>query len=118
MTHEPIACTLTVDAYADRLELIRRAGRQALERVERHNDHIELRFRHEDQIARDLVAIRDAEAECCAFLRLTLDERPDAIVLSIASADPAGAVVVDELAAAFVAGRAGAAPGGHSTDDG
>ena len=105
MSDEPIACTLTAGAYADRMKLVQRTGREALERVERHPDHSELRFRRDPRIARDLAAIRDAEAECCAFLRLTLDEQPEAIVLSIASANPDGAFMVDELAQAFAAAR-------------
>jgi hypothetical protein len=105
MSDEPIACTLTIGAYADRMKLIERAGREALERVDRHPDHSELRFRRDPQIARDLAAIRDAEAECCAFLRLTLDEQPEALVLSIASVNPDGAFMVDELVGAFATDR-------------
>ena len=102
MTDQPIACTLPISAYAERLELIRRVGADALVRLDRHADRAELRFLPGDQIARDLRGIRDAEGRCCAFLRLELIEEPDGIVLCIASADPEGAFMIDELANAFV----------------
>lgn len=103
MTGPPIVCSLSVGAYADRLGRIRRVGSTALLRVDRHPDRVLLHFRPGDQIARDLREIRDAEAQCCAFLRLELTEHPDATALSIASAKPDGAFMVDELADAFAA---------------
>ena len=103
MPDQPIVCRLSVGAYAERLELIRRVGSTALLRVDRRPDRVELHFRLGDLIARDLREIRDAEAQCCAFLRLELAEQSDAIVLSIASANSDGAFMVDELADAFAA---------------
>jgi hypothetical protein len=55
--------------------------------------------------------IRDAEAECCAFLRLEVAEQQDVTLLSIASANPDGAGMIDELANAFAAGTALGAAG-------
>jgi hypothetical protein len=103
MTDQPIVCSLSIGAYAERLELIRQVGSTALLRVDRRRDRVELHFRPGDQTARDLREIRDAEAQCCAFLRLELTEQSDAMVLSIASANSDGAFMVDELADAFAA---------------
>jgi hypothetical protein len=103
MTDQPIVCSLSTSAYAERLEVIRRVGSSALLRVDRRAGRVELHFRPGDQIARDLREIRDAEAQCCAFLRLELIEQPDAIVLSIASPNPDGAFMIDELTDAFAA---------------
>jgi hypothetical protein len=103
MTDQPIVCSLSVGAYAERLELIRRVGSTALLRVDRRADRVELHFRPGDEIARHLREIRDAEAQCCGFLRLELTEQSDATVLSIASANPDGAFMIDELADAFAA---------------
>jgi hypothetical protein len=106
MTDQPVVCSLSVGAYAERLDLIRRVGAAALLRVDRRADRAELRFRPGDQVARDLREIRDAEARCCTFLRLELTEQHDATVLSIASSNPDGVFMIDELANAFAADTA------------
>ena len=103
MTTEPVACTLSAGAYAERLDLIRRIGADALLRIDRHADCVELRFRSEERIAGELREIRDAESRCCAFLRLELTDERDATVLSIASTNPDGAFMIAELANAFAA---------------
>jgi hypothetical protein len=69
-------------------------------------DRAELRFRPGDEIAQDLREIRDAEAKCRAFLCLELTEQHDGTVLSIASANPDGTFMIDELANAFAADAA------------
>ena len=103
MTEQPIVCSLSVGAYAERLGLIRRVGSTALLRVDRRPDHVLLHFRPGDQVVRDLREIRDLEAQCCAFLRLELTEHADATVFSIASANPDGAFMIEELVDAFAA---------------
>lgn len=104
MTQTPIACTLTRDAFDARMRLIRQVG-AALVNVVRQASGTELRFRRDPDIAESLAAIRDGEAECCAFLRIDLMERPDSLALSIACDDPAGAFMLDELVEAFAAGE-------------
>jgi hypothetical protein len=103
MTDQPVVCSLSIGVYAERLGLIRRVGAAAMLRVDRRADRAELRFRPGGQVARDLREICDAEAKCCAFLRLELTEEHDATVLSIASSNPDGAFMIDELANAFAA---------------
>lgn len=103
MTTEPVVCSLSAGAYAERLELIRRVGAEALLRIDRYADCIELRFRPGKRLAAELREIRDAESRCCAFLRLELTDERDAIVLSIASTNPDGAFMIAELANAFAA---------------
>jgi hypothetical protein len=103
MGTQPVVCILSAGAYAERLELIRRVGADALLRIDRHADSVELRFRPGEPIAGELREVRDAESRCCAFLRLELTEERDAIVLSIASTNPNGAFMIAELASAFAA---------------
>ena len=103
MTTEPVVCTLSAGAYAERLDLIRRVGADALLRIDWHADRVELRFRPGERIAGELREIRDAESSCCAFLRLELADEHDVMVLSIASTNPDGALMIAELAHAFAA---------------
>jgi hypothetical protein len=101
MNQIPVACTLSGSAFRDRLARIKRVGANALLGAERHPDRAVLRFRSDPVVRAELRAIRDAEAECCSFLRLDLSEEPDATVLSISSSNPDGEFMVDELAGAF-----------------
>jgi hypothetical protein len=103
MSTEPVVCSLSAGGYAERLELIRRVGADALQRIDRHADRVELRFRRGEWIAAQLREIRDAESRCCAFLRLELTDERDATVLSIASTNSDGAFMIAELANAFAA---------------
>lgn len=96
----PIACSLGASELRQRLNEIAEVGADSL--VERSADgerHL-LRFRSDPETRRRLEAIVAAEAKCCSFLDLSLEEQGDELVLSV-SAPQDGQPVADELAAAF-----------------
>ena len=59
-----------------------------------------LRFRADAKTRRRLEEIVAAEAKCCSFLDLALEERGGELILSVAALQD-GQVIADELAAAF-----------------
>jgi hypothetical protein len=101
MTEEaPIACSLGASDLRQRLSEIIEVGADSL--IERSVDgerHL-LRFRSDAETRRRLEAIVAAEAKCCSFLDLSLEEQGAELVLTV-SAPRGGQPVADELAAAF-----------------
>ena len=96
----PIACSLGASDLRQRLDEIAEVGADSL--IERGTDggcH-QLRFRSGADTRRRLEAIVAAEAKCCSFLELSLEERGGELVLSV-SAPQDGQPIADELAAAF-----------------
>jgi hypothetical protein len=96
----PIACSLGASDLRQRLDEIAEVGASSL--IERSADgerHL-LRFRSNEETRRRLEAIVAAEAKCCSFLDLSLDERGGELVLSV-SAPEDGLSIADELAATF-----------------
>lgn len=96
----PIACSLGASDLRQRLDEIAEIGADSL--IERDADggrHL-LRFRSDPETRRRLETIVAAEAECCSFLELSLEEQGGELVLSV-SAPEDGQSVADELAAAF-----------------
>jgi hypothetical protein len=99
----PIACSLSAAALSRRLAEMQDLGRCALLGVERTTTTAVLRFRPGREAHERLTAIVAAEADCCAFLDMTVSQsHDDALVLSV-SAPPDAAPVLDELVAAFAA---------------
>jgi hypothetical protein len=101
---EPIACSLGASDLRQRLSEIAAVGADSL--IERSivGDRHLLRFRSNARTRRRLEAIIAAEAQCCAFLHLSLDEQGDELALSI-DAPEDGQLTADALAAAFTATR-------------
>jgi hypothetical protein len=101
MTEEiPLACSLGASDLRQRLAEIAEVGADSL--IERSADgerHL-LRFRSDADTRRRLEAIVVAEAKCCSFLDLSLEEQGGELVLSV-SAPQDGQSVADGLAAAF-----------------
>jgi hypothetical protein len=96
----PIACSLGASDLRQRLDEIAEVGAVSL--IERSADcerHL-LRFRSDPETRRRLEGIVAAEAKCCSFLDLSLEEQAGELVLSV-SAPPEGRPIADELAAAF-----------------
>lgn len=96
----PIACSLGASDLRQRLNEIAEVGTDSL--IERSADgerHL-LRFRSDAETRRRLEAIVAAEAKCCSFLGLSLEEQGGELVLSI-SAPQDGQPIADGLAAAF-----------------
>jgi hypothetical protein len=103
MTKElPIACTLSGPDLRARLAEIQSLGSHALIEADGTPGHRLLRFRRSEEISTRLAGIVEAEAQCCAFLNLTIDEAPDSLSLTISGPEGSEAVV-DELARAFAA---------------
>jgi hypothetical protein len=96
----PLACSLGAEDLAQRLAAMAEVGAASLVADERKRGRRLLRFRKSDEARRRLQSIVAAEAKCCAFLDLSLNEEDDGLVLSIAAPTDAEAVA-DELAAAF-----------------
>jgi hypothetical protein len=80
-TPPPIACSLSVDAFADRLDWIARLNRECLREFRVDGRSLRLVYRAEaGQQIRELV---EKEGECCGFLRFAIHETSDAIELRI-----------------------------------
>jgi hypothetical protein len=97
----PIACSLGADDLKRRLAAIAEIGAESLLGHETEGARHLLRFRSLATTRRRLEEIVAAEAQCCAFLDLKLEERGDELVLSIEAPEGAQAIA-DELAATFV----------------
>jgi hypothetical protein len=96
----PIACSLDADDLEQRLAAIAELGAESLLGHETEGPRHLLRFRSVAATRKRLEEIVAAEAACCAFLDLKLEERGQELVLSIegpAEAQP----MADGLAATF-----------------
>jgi hypothetical protein len=101
MTEEgPIACSLAPSDLRQRLQEIAAAGADSLIERGRAGDRHLLRFDSDAETRRRLEAIVAAEAKCCSFLDLSLENQNHDLVLSI-GAPQGGQSVADELAGAF-----------------
>jgi hypothetical protein len=101
---QPIACTLGENDLRRRLEQIAALGADALIVHEEAGGIHTLRFRRDEETRRQLEQIVDAEASCCSFLDLSIDERDGELILALGSPTE-GRPVADELARAFSARR-------------
>jgi hypothetical protein len=94
MTNEqtPIACTLTGDAYRDRLTSIARLNEDGLQSGTRRANALELHYKA--AVRERVHELVRRETECCGFLRFEVAESDEGLRLTItapeeASADPA-----------------------------
>jgi hypothetical protein len=101
---DPIACSLGTSELGQRLAEIAEVGAGSLIDRSVEGDRHRLRFRADAPTRRRLEEIVAAEAECCSFLDLSLEEQGGDLVLSIGAAG-GGQPVADELAAAFAGHR-------------
>ena len=80
---QPIACTLTADAFRDRTVALAELADHALrERVPIPGGE-RLTFAGDAATERDLRAVVEAERACCAFLDLDLRRDDDRLVLDV-----------------------------------
>lgn len=93
----PIACSLSASDYRERLEQIRELGREASVRAVDGGDTVMLMFTHGPDVRARLEQIVAAEAACCPFLHLEVEDREDAITLTIAAPAEAAPFVRDLL---------------------
>jgi hypothetical protein len=96
----PIACSLSAGDLKQRLTAIAEVGGESLiDRTAVGGRHL-LRFRADAATRGRLEEIVAAEARCCSFLDLVLEQRGAELVLTIAAPEGGGAIA-DDLAAAF-----------------
>ena len=94
----PLACSLDAPALEARLAEMRAVGREALIAAEPGGV---LRFRAAPDTRERLERIVAAEAECCAFLGLELEERGGELRLAVTApegAEPVAAGLVEAFA--------------------
>jgi hypothetical protein len=86
--NRPVACTLAPEALRERLDSIGRLTHRSLLRHRLEGQTLRLAYAKEagDEVRR----IVDAERECCAFLRFTIEQAADAVILSIEAPDGLG----------------------------
>jgi hypothetical protein len=99
-TDLPIVCSLDAGGLEQRLAAIAEVGAEALSGRSVEGGRHELRFRSDPKTRRRLEEVIAAEAECCAFLELSLREAGGELILSIAAPE-AGQSTADALAGAF-----------------
>ena len=95
MRELPIACSLDAAAMGERLAEMRAIGSDALVSAVPGV----LRFRPGPETRARLERIVAAEAECCAFLDLALEDEPGALRLTIAGPEGAEPIVAGMVAA-------------------
>jgi hypothetical protein len=99
-TELPIVCSLDASGLEERLAAIAEVGADALRGRSLEGGGHHLRFRSDPRTRRRLEEVIAAEAECCAFLDLSLREAGEELILSIAAPE-AGQSTADALAGAF-----------------
>jgi hypothetical protein len=96
----PIACTLGAGDLRQRLDEIATLGTDSLLGHESKDGTHVLRFRRDETTRHRLEEIAAAEARCCSFLDLAIDERDGELLLTIATSE-AGEPTAKALALAF-----------------
>jgi hypothetical protein len=97
----PIACTLGTSQLRQRLDEIAALGAESLLGHELEDGAHTLRFHRDDRTRRQLEEIVAAEARCCPFLDLSINESEDDLVLAIAAPE-GGDQLAEALALAFL----------------
>jgi hypothetical protein len=95
----PMACTLETTALEQRIATIRELGRECLGRSSERDRQL-VRFRSAPTVRRRLEQLIEAEAECCSFLEMSIEEHGGELLLTI-EAPEQGAPVAAGMAAAF-----------------
>jgi hypothetical protein len=96
----PIACTLGAGDLRQRLDEIAALGAESLLCHESKDGVHTLRFRPDEGTRHRLEQVAAAEARCCSFLDLAIDERDGELVLTIATSE-GGEPTAKALALAF-----------------
>jgi hypothetical protein len=110
----PVACSLSAAEFPARLAQVAALGRDALVDAHVTGARARLRFALDPRVRERVEAFAEAERRCCPFLRFTVTDAPDAVLLVIDAPDDAAGVLA-ELVAALDAERrpgAGASPSG------
>ncbi len=81
----PIACSLSADALADRVHGITELNRAFLR--ESRSERASLRLVYDPKAAQKVRELVEKERECCGFLRFSIHESGDDLVLRIDAPD-------------------------------
>jgi hypothetical protein len=103
MASHPIACSLSAAEYGERLAAIARAGGLSLVKVEERPRQTVLHFRYSTKTRDELQTIVAQEADCCAFLDLSLETSDEELVLTLTAPEEAR-LIVDDLVRSFRGG--------------
>jgi hypothetical protein len=96
MTELPIACTLSADGMAARMDLIEALAADGLLRRTSTDRGLRVHLRDTPDIERRTRELIAAEANCCAFLTFDLGREDEALVLDV-SGPPEARPVIDML---------------------
>lgn len=100
----PIVCSLGAGDLEQRLATIAEIGAESLIDHESNAGMHRLRFRANPRTRERLERVIEAEAQCCAFLDLSLEAEGDHLVLSVAAPE-AGQATADGFVMAFAGDR-------------
>jgi hypothetical protein len=100
MSDQPIACTLAPEQMRARMSLIDTLACDALVAVESIAGGVRARFRDEPGIEQRVRELAVAEAQCCAFLTLSVDRDCQDVVLEVTGPPEAQAAIRQVLPAA------------------
>jgi hypothetical protein len=100
MASPPIACSLSAADYRERLAAISEVGSSSLIAVQEGPRETVMRFRHSSETRDGLRTIVAQEAECCAFLDVSLRALEDELVLTLRAPEEARPIV-DDLIRSF-----------------
>jgi hypothetical protein len=95
-----IACSLSAGDYRERLAAVSEVGASSLIDIEEHGRETVLRFRSSTEARDKLEMIVSQEAECCAFLDLSLVTSGEELVLTLVAPEEARPIV-DDLIGSF-----------------
>jgi len=84
----PVSCTLSAEDLKSRFAEIGALAGRAL--LSHEQDGRTLRLRYSSDAAEELRRLVEREQQCCAFLEFSLQEKPDAVYLSVTAPIEAG----------------------------
>jgi len=93
----PIACSLSATDLSTRLREMAELGDAALLDVREEPTRAQLRFAAGAGVRHGVERIVAAESRCCPFLVMSVDEEPDAVVLTIQAPDGAETALRDQI---------------------
>ena len=102
VTHRPLACRLNGDDYRNRIRRIEHLTLCALRDFQR--DDLTLLLTYSLEAYADVRLMIEQERACCEFLSFTVQEKPDAVIVTVIAPKEARGTA-DMLFAPFIVGR-------------